>query len=79
MAGANSTITTGNHSLDTINELALAIEALADIVPNEPLHSTSESLPLFVSEGLLVGIQHLAQKINQLSAGLESGPKSEEV
>ena len=62
MARANHTIT-GNHSLTTINNLALAIEALADVIPPEQ----SETLPTFVVEGLLVGIQHLAQRINQLT------------
>lgn len=62
MAEANHTIT-GNNSLATINELALAIEALADITPPEQ----EESLPIFVVEGLFIGIQHLAQKINQLT------------
>lgn len=62
MAKANHTIT-GNHSLTTINNLALAIEALADVIPPEQ----SETLPTFVAEGLLVGIQHLAQRINQLT------------
>ena len=67
MAKANHTIT-GNHSLTTINNLALAIEALADVIPPEQ----AESLPIFVVEGLFVGIQHLAQKINQLTqASLE--------
>ena len=62
MARANHTIT-GNHSLTTINNLALAIEALADVIPSEQ----SEVLPTFVAEGLLVGIQYLAQRINQLT------------
>ncbi len=68
MAEANNTVT-GNQSLTTINELALAIEALAD--PEQ-----SESLSIFVVEGLLVGIQHLAQKITQISqfqSGEEEG------
>jgi hypothetical protein len=72
MAGTNNTVT-GNQSLTTINELALAIEALAD--PDQ-----SESLSIFVVEGLLVGIHHLAQKINQLTqVGFESGSGPEEV
>ena len=54
---------TENHSLATINNLALAIEALADVIPPEQ----SETLPTFVVEGILAGIQHLAQKINQLT------------
>jgi hypothetical protein len=62
MAEANHTIT-GNNSLTTINELALAIETLAESVSDEQL----PTLPAFVIEGLLVGIQHLAQKINQLT------------
>jgi len=67
MAKANHTIT-GNHSLATINELALAIETLAESVPDEQL----PTLPTCVVEGILVGIQHLAQKINQLTqASLE--------
>ena len=68
MAEANNTVT-GNQSLTTINELAIAIEALAD--PEQ-----AESLSIFVVEGLLVGIQHLAQKITQLSqfkSGEEEG------
>jgi len=69
MARANHTIT-GNNSLATINELALAIEALADVAPPDQ----AESLPTFVVEGLFVGIQHLAQKINQLTQhGLVQG------
>lgn len=72
MAEANHTINIGNNSLVTINELALAIEALADVAPPEP----AESLPIFVVEGLFVGIQHLAQKINQLTQpGLVQGGK----
>jgi len=68
MTEVNHTINIGNNSLATINELALAIEALADVAPPEQ----AESLPNFVVEGLLVGIQHLAQKINQLTqASLE--------
>lgn len=63
MAEANHTINIGNNSLATINELALAIEALAEAAPDEQL----PTLPVFVVEGLLVGIQHLAQKINQLT------------
>jgi hypothetical protein len=67
MAKANHTIT-GNHSLTTINQLSLAIETLADVIPPEQ----AESLPIFVVEGLFIGIQHLAQKINQLTqASLE--------
>ena len=67
MAKANHTIT-GNHSLTTINELALAIEMLAESVPDEQL----PTLPAFVIEGILAGIQHLARKINQLTqASLE--------
>ena len=62
MAKANNNIT-GNNSLATINNLALAIEALADVIPPEQ----SETLPTFVVEGILAGIQHLAQKINQLT------------
>ena len=62
MAKANHTIT-GNHSLTTINELALAIETLAESVPDEQL----PTLPAFVIEGILAGIQHLAQRINQLT------------
>jgi hypothetical protein len=62
MAKANHTIT-GNNSLTTINQLSLAIETLADVIPPEQ----AESLPIFVVEGLFVGIQHLAQKINQLT------------
>ena len=62
MIKANHNIT-GNNSLATINNLALAIEALADVIPPEQ----SETLPTFVVEGLLVGIQHLAQRINQLT------------
>ena len=69
MAKANNNIT-GNNSLTTINNLALAIEALADVIPPEQ----SETLPTFVVEGLLVGIQHLAQRINQLTQnGLVQG------
>jgi len=69
MAEANHTIT-GNNSLTTINELALAIETLAESVSDEQL----PTLPAFVIEGLLVGIQHLAQKINQLTQhGLVQG------
>jgi hypothetical protein len=69
MAEANHTIT-GNHSLTTINQLSLAIETLADVIPPEQ----AESLPIFVVEGLFVGIQHLAQKINQLTQhGLVQG------
>ena len=67
MAEVNHTIT-GNNSLTTINQLSLAIETLADVIPPEQ----AESLPIFVVEGLFVGIQHLAQKINQLTqASLE--------
>ena len=67
MAKTNHDIT-GNNFLTTINNLALAIEALADVIPSEQ----SEVLPTFVAEGLLVGIQHLAQRINQLiQASLE--------
>jgi hypothetical protein len=67
MARANHTIT-GNNSLTTINELALAIETLAESVSDEQL----PTLSTFVVEGLLVGIQHLAQRINQLTqASLE--------
>jgi len=62
MAETNHTIT-GNNSLTTINQLSLAIETLADVISPEQ----TESLPIFVVEGLLVGIQHLAQKINQLT------------
>jgi hypothetical protein len=62
MARANHTIT-GNNSLTTINQLSLAIETLADVIPPEQ----AESLPIFVVEGLFVGIQHLAQRINQLT------------
>ena len=62
MARANHTIT-GNPSLTTINELALAIETLAESVPDEQL----PTLPAFVIEGILVGIQHLARRINQLT------------
>ena len=62
MAKTNHDIT-GNHSLTTINELALAIETLAESVPDEQL----PTLPAFVVEGILAGIQHLAQKINQLT------------
>ena len=43
MAKANHTIT-GNNSLTTINNLALAIETLADVIPPEQ----SETLPTFV-------------------------------
>ena len=69
MAKTNHDIT-GNHSLATINNLALAIEALADVIPPEQ----SETLPTFVVEGLLVGIQHLAQRINRLTQnGLVQG------
>jgi hypothetical protein len=69
MTEVNHTINIGNHSLATINELALAIEALADVAPPDQ----TESLPIFVVEGLFVGIQHLAQKINQLTqTNLES-------
>ncbi|BAP56523.1 hypothetical protein THII_2226 [Thioploca ingrica] len=69
MAKANHTIT-GNNSLTTINQLSLAIEALADVISPEQ----TESLPIFVVEGLFVGIQHLAQKINQLTQpGLVQG------
>jgi hypothetical protein len=67
MAKANHTIT-GNHSLTIINELALAIETLAESVPDEQI----PALPTFVIEGILVGIQHLARRINQLTqASLE--------
>ena len=67
MARANHTIT-GNNSLTTINQLSLAIETLADVISPEQ----AESLPILVVEGLFVGIQHLAQKINQLTqASLE--------
>ena len=67
MAKTNHDIT-GNNFLTTINNLALAIEALADVIPSEQ----SEVLPTFVAEGLLVGKQHLAQRINQLiQASLE--------
>jgi hypothetical protein len=69
MAEANNTVT-GNQSLTTINELALAIEALA--APDQ-----TESLSTFVVEGLLVGIQHLAQKITRLSQ-TDLGPDLEE-
>jgi hypothetical protein len=62
MAEVNHTIT-GNNSLTTINQLSLAIETLADVIPPEQ----AESLPIFVVEGLLAGIQHLAQRINQLT------------
>jgi hypothetical protein len=62
MAKANNNIT-GNNSLATIEELALAIETLAESVQDEQL----STLPTFVAEGLLAGIQHLAQKINQLT------------
>ena len=62
MAKANNNITENNF-LATINNLALAIEALADVIPPEQ----SETLPTFVAEGLLAGIQHLAQRINQLT------------
>jgi hypothetical protein len=69
MTEVNHTINIGNNSLATINELALAIEALADVAPPDQ----AESLPIFVVEGLFVGIQHLAQKINQLTqTSLES-------
>lgn len=63
MAEANHTINIGNNSLTTINELALAIETLAESVPDEQL----PTLPAFVVEGIFAGIQHLAQKINQLT------------
>ena len=63
MAKTNHDIT-GNHSLATINELALAIETLAESVPNDEQLST---LPAFAIEGILVGIQHLARRINQLT------------
>ena len=67
MIKANHNIT-GNNSLATIEELALAIETLAESVQDEQL----STLPTFVAEGLLAGIQHLAQKINQLTqASLE--------
>ena len=67
MARANHTIT-GNNSLTTINELALAIETLAESIPDEQLPTS----PAFVIEGILVGIQHLARRINQLTqASLE--------
>ena len=46
-----------------INELSLAIETIVDSVPQDPI----EPLPNFVLEGILVGIQHLAQRINQLT------------
>ena len=62
MAEVNHTIT-GNNSLTTINQLSLAIETLADVIPPEQV----ESLPIFVVEGLLAGIQHLARRINQLT------------
>ena len=65
MTKANHNIT-GNNSLTTItaiNELALAIETLAESVPNEQL----PTLPAFVIEGILAGIQHLAQRINRLT------------
>jgi len=63
MAEVNHTINIGNNSLTTINELAIAIETLAEAVPDEQI----PTLPVFVVEGLLVGIQHLAQRINQLT------------
>ena len=67
MAKANHTIP-GNNSLTTINELALAIETLAESVPDEQF----PTIPAFVVEGILVGIQHLARRINQLTqASLE--------
>jgi len=68
MTEVNHTINIGNNSLATINELALAIETLAESVPDEQL----PTLPTFVVEGILAGIQHLAQRINQLTqASLE--------
>ena len=67
MAKTNHDIT-GNPSLATINELALAIETLAESIPDKQL----PTLPTFVIEGILVGIQHLARRINQLTqASLE--------
>lgn len=63
MAKANHTINIGNNSLATINELALAIEMLAESVPDEQLPTR----PTFVVEGILAGIQHLAKRINQLT------------
>lgn len=72
MAEVNHTINIGNNSLTTINELAIAIETLAEAVPDEQL----PTLPTFVVEGILVGIQHLAQRINQLTQnGLVQGGK----
>jgi hypothetical protein len=69
MIKANNNIT-GNNSLATIEELALAIETLAESVPDEQL----PTLPAFVIEGILAGIQHLAQRINQLTQnGLVQG------
>lgn len=58
-----STISTGNPSQTTINELAFSIEILADAANSDE----SKRLPLSVNEGLLFGIQHLAQKLNQLT------------
>ena len=69
MTKANHNIT-GNNSLATINELALSIETLAESVPDEQ----PSTLPAFVTEGILAGIQHLAQRINQLTqSGLVQG------
>ena len=48
MARANHTIT-GNNSLTTINELALAIETLAESVPDEQF----PTIPAFVVASLL--------------------------